>query len=192
VPRIALVFANTPVGDMTGPRPTEPTARAFLEAMRELGWSDGQNSMIERESAEGHPDRYAGLAQELLSLKLSLMVCSGASLTRAMAQATNGIPIVMAGAFADPVAEAGVKSLARPGGNLTGLTVSSSDTLQGKRLELLKEAFPGISRVAFLGKAIKVPEVCWWLLRLRLEQLFDLGHWDEQPLRLVSKRNEVM
>ena len=151
VPRIVLVFANTPVADITGPRPAQPNARAFLEAMRELGWIDGQNITIERKSAEGRPDRYAGLAQELLRLKLDLIVSAGASLTQSILQATSAIPIVIAGAFADPVAEAGVKSLARPGGNLTGLTVFSSNTIYGKRLELLKEVVPGISRVAFLG-----------------------------------------
>jgi putative tryptophan/tyrosine transport system substrate-binding protein len=148
VPRIALVFANAPVADLTGPRPAQPNARAFLEAMRELGWIDGQNITIERRSAEGRPDRYAGLAQELLRLKVDLIVCPAASLTQSIQQATSAIPIVIAGAFVDPVAEAGVKSLARPGGNLTGLTMFST---YGKRLELLKEAVPGISRVAFLG-----------------------------------------
>jgi putative ABC transport system substrate-binding protein len=151
VPRIALVFANAPLADITGPRPAQPNARAFLEAMRELGWIDGQNITIERKSAEGRPDRYAGLAQELLRLKLDLIVCPAASLTQSILQATSTIPIVIAGAFADPVIEGKVKSLARPGGNLTGLTMFSSNTLFGKRLELLKEAVPGISRVAFLG-----------------------------------------
>jgi ABC-type uncharacterized transport system substrate-binding protein len=141
VPRIALVFANAPVADLTGPRPAQPNARAFLEAMRELGWIDGQNITIERRSAEGRPDRYAGLAQELLRLKVDLIVCPAASLTQSIQQATSAIPIVIAGAFVDPVAEAGVKSLARPGGNLTGLTMFST---YGKRLELLKEAVPGV------------------------------------------------
>jgi putative ABC transport system substrate-binding protein len=152
-PRIALVLSNTPVADITGPNPTEPLVRVFLEAMRELGWIDGQNITIERMTAEGQPDRYARLAQELLNLKLNLMVVAGSGLTQAIMQATTTIPIVGAGAFGDAVVEAGVKSVARPGGNLTGLTVFSIGTIFGKRLELLKEAVPGISRVAHLGNS---------------------------------------
>jgi putative ABC transport system substrate-binding protein len=121
--------------------------------MRELGWIDGQNITSERKSAEGRPDQYAGVAQELLRLKLNLIVASGAGLTRTIMKATNAIPIVMAGAFYD-AADAGVKSMARPGGTVTGLTVASSNTLIGKRLELLKEAAPGISRVAYLGNSL--------------------------------------
>jgi len=136
-PRIALVLSNTPVADITGPNPTEPLVRVFLEAMRELGWIDGQNITIERMTAEGQPDRYARLAQELLNLKLNLMVVAGSGLTQAIMQATTTIPIVSAGAFGDAVVEAGVKSVARPGGNLTGLTVFSIGTIFGKRLELL-------------------------------------------------------
>jgi len=121
--------------------------------MRELGWIDGQNITIERMTAKGQPDRYARLAQELLNLKLNLMVVAGSGLTQAIMQATTTIPIVSAGAFGDAVVEAGVKSVARPGGNLTGLTVFSIGTIFGKRLELLKEAVPGISRVAHLGNS---------------------------------------
>jgi ABC-type uncharacterized transport system substrate-binding protein len=151
VPRIALVFPNSPVADMTGPHPASPAARAFLEAMRELGWIDGQNITIERKSAEGRPERYAGLVQELLRLKPNLIVCPAGTLTRAIAQATNVIPIVIAGALFDPVASGFAKSLAWPGGNMTGLAAGSSDTVFEKRLELLKEAVPKISRVAFVG-----------------------------------------
>ena len=106
-PRIALVLSNTPVADITGPNPTEPLVRVFLEAMRELGWIDGQNITIERMTAEGQPDRYARLAQELLNLKLNLMVVAGSGLTQAIMQATTTIPIVSAGAFGDAVVEAG-------------------------------------------------------------------------------------
>jgi putative ABC transport system substrate-binding protein len=155
-PRIALVLSSAPVADVTGPRPSDAGARAFIEGMRELGWVDGQNITIVRRSAEGRPDRYAGLIQDLLSLNLNLIVTGGASLTRAIAQATNTIPIVSAGSFADPVLEGGfAKSLARPGGNLTGLTVFPSNTLYAKRLELLKEAVPRISRIAFLGNVYR-------------------------------------
>jgi putative ABC transport system substrate-binding protein len=151
LPRIALVVANSPVADITGPLPTDSSTRAFLEGMRELGWIDGQNITIERKSAAGRPERYAGLAQELLGLNLNLIVTSAGGLTRAIAQATNVIPIVMAGSLYDPVASGFAKSLARPGGNMTGLAADASDTLFEKRLELFKEAVPRISRVAFVG-----------------------------------------
>jgi ABC-type uncharacterized transport system substrate-binding protein len=151
VPRIALVSANNPVAEITGPHPASPSARAFLEAMRGLGWIDGQNIIIERKSAEGRPERYADLVQELLRLNLNLIVTSTGLLTRAIAQATNVIPIVIAGALYDPVSSGFAKSLARPGGNMTGIAADSSDTLFEKRLELLKEAAPRISRVAYLG-----------------------------------------
>ncbi len=123
VPRIGLIFANTPETEMTGPRPTSKIARAFLEGMRELGWVDGQNITIVRKSAEGHPDRYISLAQELVSLKMDLMVVAGSGPLTAMMQATDTIPIVSAGGLVDPVAQGLVKSLGRPGGNVTGLTI---------------------------------------------------------------------
>jgi ABC-type uncharacterized transport system substrate-binding protein len=152
VPKIALVVPNAALSDVTGPRPADANPRAFLEGMRQLGWLDGQNITIERRSAEGHPERYAALAQELLRLDLNLIVAGGAGLTRAIAQATGTIPIVSAGSFADPVLEGGfAKSLAHPGGNLTGLTVFSSNSHYAKRLELFKEAVPRISRVAYLA-----------------------------------------
>jgi putative ABC transport system substrate-binding protein len=150
VPRIAFIFANTPETEITGPRPTNRLARAFLEGMRELGWVDGQNITIVRKSAEGHPDRYIGLAQEVVSLKMDLMVVSGAGPLTAMMQATDTIPIVSAGALTDPVAQGLTKSLGRPGGNVTGLTLIVSTALAAKRLQLLKEAVPKISRVALL------------------------------------------
>jgi ABC-type uncharacterized transport system substrate-binding protein len=151
VPRIALIFANTPEADMTGPRPTSKVARAFLEGMHALGWVDGQNITIVRKSAEGHPERYLRLAQELVSLKMDLLVVSGAGPLTAMMQATDTIPIVSAGALTDPVAQGLAKSLGRPEGNVTGLTVIVSTALGSKRLELLKEAVPKISRVAVLS-----------------------------------------
>src|SRR5260370_26239244 len=150
VPRIGLIFANTPETEMTGPRPTSKIARAFLEGMRELGWVDGQNITIVRKSAEGHPDRYISLAQELVSLKMDLMVVAGSGPLTAMMQATDTIPIVSAGGLVDPVAQGLVKSLGRPGGNVTGLTIIVSTGTGSKRLELLKEAVPKISRVALL------------------------------------------
>jgi putative ABC transport system substrate-binding protein len=156
-PTIALLFAQSPPAGISGPRPTSPSARAFLEGMRELGWVDGQNIAIERRSAEGHPDRYLALAQEMVRLKVDAVVISGvASFVVAARQATQTIPIVMVGLAGDPVELKLVKSLAKPGGNVTGSTFVAGPQFS-KRLELLKEAAPAVSRVAFLGSPADSP-----------------------------------
>jgi putative ABC transport system substrate-binding protein len=121
---------------------------AFRQRLRELGYVEGKNIFIEYRYADGKPQRVPDLAAELVGLKVDVIVTSGsvASLTAKKASAT--IPIVFAAA-PDPVGGGLVSSLARPGGNLTGLSVMGPD-LDGKRLELLKEAFPKVARVAFL------------------------------------------
>ena len=125
-------------------------AKALWLTLRELGYIEGQNIAFEYRYAEGKPERYPELAAELVGLKLDIIVAAGGSaLVRAAKEATNTIPIVMSGAAPDPVKAGLVESLARPGGNVTGLT-SLSRELGGKRLELLKEAFPKITRVAVL------------------------------------------
>jgi putative ABC transport system substrate-binding protein len=119
--------------------------------MHELGWVEGQNIIVERRFAEGHDERLPVLAAELVQLKVDLIVASGPRETRAAKAATDTIPIVFAGA-GDPVAFGFVASLAHPGGNVTGLSIVSPE-LSRKRLELLKEAVPGGSRVAVLTNA---------------------------------------
>jgi putative tryptophan/tyrosine transport system substrate-binding protein len=119
---------------------------AFRKGLRELGYVEGKNIVIEYRFAEGKEDRLRELAAELVRLKVNIIVAAGSA---AVAKdATQTIPIVFAAA-ADPVASGIVASLAQPGGNVTGLTILAPE-LTGKRLELLKEAFPRISRVAFL------------------------------------------
>jgi putative ABC transport system substrate-binding protein len=120
---------------------------AFRQGLRDLGYVEGRNLAIEYRSAEGNIDRLPELAAELVRIKIDCIVTAGAAPTRAAKQATGAIPIIMAN-NADPVNEGLVASLARPGGNITGLTNLTSD-LAGKRLELLKEAIPKLSRVAF-------------------------------------------
>ncbi len=120
------------------------------QGLRELGYVEGQNLVIEYRSAEGKPERRPVLATELVRLKVDVIVAPGAPpLIRAAKQATSMIPIVMAGLFVDPVEAGFVQSLAKPGGNITGITNFETD-LHPKRLELLKEAFPRISRVAII------------------------------------------
>jgi putative ABC transport system substrate-binding protein len=147
-PRIALLLGNTPIPEISGPIPTNPFVRAFLEGMRELGWVDGQNISIERRSAEGRPDRYLPLIQEMMTLKVDVIVVSGVlSLVASAQRASQTTPIVMAGLGGDPVQLGLVKSLANPAGNVTGSTNIAAPA-NGKRLELLKEAIPTASRVA--------------------------------------------
>jgi putative ABC transport system substrate-binding protein len=119
-------------------------------ALRELGYIDGQNITIEYRSAKGKPDRVAELAAELARLKVDIIVAGGGDpVVRATQNATKTIPVVIVGAGIDPVVAGHVESLARPGGNVTGITNLSRE-LGGRRLELLKEAVPKIVRVAVL------------------------------------------
>jgi putative tryptophan/tyrosine transport system substrate-binding protein len=159
-PTIAVIYGNTPEEEIAAPHRTDRQAQAFVQAMSRLGWVEGQNITIIWRSAEGRPDRYQVLAQDLASNKLHLMVVAGGPpLLRVLQKAMNTIPIVMAGTFADPVGSGVAKSLARPEGNVTGLTTSPSRALNDKRLELLRETAPRISRVAYLtNTGLRVPE----------------------------------
>jgi ABC-type uncharacterized transport system substrate-binding protein len=126
--------------------PRHPSYRS----LRELGYIEGQNIAIEYRYAEGRPDRESGLAAELVRLKVDIIVvASGDRTIQAAKNATKTIPIVMMGQGSDPVRAGHVESLARPGGNVTGVTNLTSE-LGGKRLELFKEAVPKLSRVAVL------------------------------------------
>ena len=124
---------------------------AFLQGLRELGWIDGQSILIEYRWASGSPDRLPALAEDLVRLKIDLIVAVATPVIQAAKNATSTIPIVMPSA-ADPVGTGLVASLARPGGNVTGMSHMHPE-LAGKRLELLKELLPKLSRVAFLGYA---------------------------------------
>jgi putative ABC transport system substrate-binding protein len=124
-------------------------AKAFRQGIHELGYVEGRNIAIEYRSAEGELDRLPELAAELVRLKVDVIVTSSGQGALRAKKATSTIPIVMAGS-ADAVKQGIVASLGRPGGNVTGLTETSQD-LSGKRLELLKQAFPGISRVGVLN-----------------------------------------
>ena len=123
---------------------------ALLQRLRELGWIEGRTVAIEVRWADGRSDRYAEIAAEFVRLKVDVIVTSGGSLVAAK-QATSAIPIVFALA-SDPIGDGLVASLARPGGNVTGLSVQAPD-LAGKRLELLREVVPGLRRLAILANA---------------------------------------
>jgi putative ABC transport system substrate-binding protein len=150
---------------------------AFRQGLRELGYVEGKNIVIEWRSSDGNLDRNAALAAELLRLKVDVIVSLGSSLTRAAKAATSTVPIVMT-QEPDPVGNGFVASLARPGGNMTGLSTLAPE-LSGKRLEILKEVVPGLSRVAvFLGsvnreseQVLKEMDLAASALKLKLQYL---------------------
>ena len=123
---------------------------AFTQRLRELGYTEGQNLVIEWRFADGHAERLPALVAELVRLQVDCLVVGGTEATRVAKQATRTIPIVMINASDDPVRLGLITSLARPGGNITGV-IDSAEQLAGKRLELLKEAFPHIARVGHLS-----------------------------------------
>ena len=152
--RVGLMAVGTPLSEMLGPEPVSPDLRAFVQGLRALGYVEGQNLILERRSAEGRIERYDDIVAELVRLKLDVIVGGTDRLARAAKAVTTTVPIVMVGG--DPVGAGAVQSLARPGGNVTGLTNSVGPEIEAKRLELLKAMLPGVSRVAYLAnKEIK-------------------------------------
>jgi putative tryptophan/tyrosine transport system substrate-binding protein len=132
---------------------------ALRQGLREHGYVEGQNLEIEYRSADGHPDRFPELAAELVRLPVDLIVTRGTPAAKAAKAATSTIPIVMA-AIGEPLGVGVVASLARPGGNVTGLSAFVTE-LSGKRVELLKEAFPSIGLVGFMqnmGNPVSPPQ----------------------------------
>jgi putative ABC transport system substrate-binding protein len=142
VPLIGVLYGGSASG-------ISARIEAFRQRLRELGYVEGENIVIEYRRAEAKLDRLPTLAAELVRLKAAVVVSAGAPSTRAAKEATSTIPIVMA-QDADPVADGFVASLARPAGNITGLATLAQE-LSGKRLELLKEIVPKLTHVAVLG-----------------------------------------
>ena len=158
----SLVQAQQPtkiarIGYLTGATPIGQAARieAFRQGLRELGYVEGKNIVVEYRYAEEKLNRLPALAAELVRLKVDVIVTGGSGNTRAAKEATNTIPIVMA-QDSDPVANRFVASLARPGGNITGLATLAPE-IGGKQLELLKEVVPKLSRAAVLGAPSTTP-----------------------------------
>jgi putative ABC transport system substrate-binding protein len=140
IPRVGFIRSGTPNTESLG-------FEAFRNGLRELGYIEGRNIIIEYRSAAGNVDRLAELAAELVQLRCDVIV-GNVPVIRAARQASNSVALVLV-SVPDPVALGLVNSLARPGGNITGLSTLGAD-LQAKRLELLKEAVPRLSRVAIL------------------------------------------
>ena len=191
---------NVPrIGFLSAVSPSTISARldAFRQELRELGFVEGKNIVIEWRSAEGKSDRLPGLAAELVRLKVDLVVSGGVATTRAAKQATVTIPIVMA-SDDDPVGSGFAASLARPGGNITGLSTLSPE-ISGKQLELLKEIVPKLSRVGVLGdvtrpgipQALREINVAADAFRVQVQYLEVRGSKDiEIAFRAASKQRD--
>ena len=136
------------LGDST-PLAESERAAAFARRLHDLGWIEGRTIAIEYRWADGRSDRLAEIAAEFARLKVDIIVTGGTPAVMAAKQAAPVVPIVFA-AVGDPVGTGIVASLARPGGNVTGLSALTAD-LAGKRLELLREVVPGLSRLAIMG-----------------------------------------
>ena len=148
--RVGVVAARSPVSEIAGPEPVSPSFRALVQGLRALGYVEGQNLILERRSAEGRYERFGDIVAELVRLKADVIVTGTDAAARAAKAVTTTVPIVMA-VSGDPVGAGIVQSLARPGGNITGLTFQVGPEIDAKRLELLRAMLPGASRVAFLA-----------------------------------------
>lgn len=149
------------IGFLRRTAPELASFEAFRQGLRELGYSETQNVVIEQRYAHGAAERLPGLAAELIRLKPDVIVVDGLTTARAVKAATTSIPVIFL-LGSDPVSDGLVESLARPGGNFTGLTSSAGYAMAGKRLELLKSAVPNLSRLAVLGNptnAITAPSL---------------------------------
>jgi putative ABC transport system substrate-binding protein len=142
LPTIGLLGAATP-------STTSPWIAAFVQRLREFGWVEGRNIVMEYRWAEGRTERYAEIAAEFVRLKVDVVVTHSTAAVVAAKQVTSVIPIVFTNA-GDPVANGLVVSLARPGGNITGLSIQGTDTA-AKRLDLLREIVPGLRRLAIIA-----------------------------------------
>jgi putative ABC transport system substrate-binding protein len=187
VPRTGYLGATPP---STYPARIE----AFRQGLRELGYVEGKNIVVEYRYAEGKADRERELAAELVRLKVDVIVTAGPTVTRAAKEATVTIPIVFA-QDGDPVASGFVASLARPGGNITGLSTLAPE-ISGKRLELLKEIVPKLSRVTVIGSStepgtaqvLKEMEIAAGSLKVKLQYLDVLSFKDiETVFRAAAK-----
>jgi len=188
VPRIGYVSATSPSANVG-------RIEAFRQGLRELGFVEGKNIVIEWRYAEGKFDRLPALVAELVRLKVDVIVTSGPQATRVAKEATSTIPIVMS-QDNDPVGNGFVTSLARPGGNITGLSILSPE-LSGKQLELLKEIVPKLARVAVVGdsnepgnaQALKEVELAAETFKVQLQHVDVLNLEDiEHSFQSASKQ----
>ena len=151
--RVGVAFNAMPASEIVGS--DYPGTRAFVHRLRALGYVEGQNLILEPRSGEGHPERFGAIVRELVGLNCDVIVTSGTEMARQAKAVTTTVPIVMATSI-DPVGTGLVRSLARPGGNITGLNSGVSFEVEAKRLELLKEAVPRAVRIMFLSSRLGI------------------------------------
>jgi putative ABC transport system substrate-binding protein len=145
--RVAIVNASGRATEMT--EAMDPFVRVVLSELRGLGYTEGKNLVVERRSGEGRRDSYSSVAREVVDLKPDVIVAGSGLVARALRGVTATIPIVTV--TSDPIALGLVTQLARPGGNVTGFSIDAGPEVMGKRLGLLKETFPKVSRVAYVA-----------------------------------------
>lgn len=177
VQRVGLLLQTTP-------QAASHITTAFTQALRELGHVEGKNVAFEYRWAEGEPGRFAAFAAELVRLRVDLIVASASPAAEAARRASSSIPVVMVNAE-DPIEAGLVQSLARPGGNVTGVSAQLTPEIRAKQLQLLKEALPGLARVVLLRRAALAHAAVWKeyeagarALQMKI-QFFDLQSLDE-------------
>jgi putative tryptophan/tyrosine transport system substrate-binding protein len=148
--KVAWIATTSPLSELVGPNPSHPLANAFLRGLHELGYNEGKNLQIEWRSAEGKFDNLPAIIQQLIIDKVDIIVAPANEVIQAAKSVTQTVPIVMVGT-GFPEEQQYVQSLARPGGNITGLTGEISLEMTGKRLQIIKELLPNVTRLAWLG-----------------------------------------
>ena len=181
--------------------PEQPAGRAFLDGLRENGFIEGQNIIIERRFAEGRIDQYAPLLAELIRLGVNIIVTSANDATRAAKQANIKIPIVMLSVF-DPVGQGLVASLAHPGGNITGVIMDDSPEISAKRLQLFRDAVPKVSRAAvlinpgetYVTAELKALELAARSLNIALQviEVHQVGDFEGAFARMANERCDAL
>jgi putative ABC transport system substrate-binding protein len=157
--RVAIVLTTSPIAELAGPNPEHPLTRAILHELRDLGYVEGRNLIFERRSAEGDPSRYSQIMDDLIRLNTDAIILSDSpELIRAARAATRTTPLLLMG-YARAVEDGFAASLARPGGNITGLAAYPGQEFAAKMLQVFKEAVPGLRRVAFLRSPTAPPEL---------------------------------
>lgn len=150
MPRVAIVFNSPPLEALTTSPPLHDAARAIVEGLKDFGWVDGRNVKLVWRSAEQHPDRFPAIMDELVRIPVDVIVVSGNVMAKAALAKTRSIPIVM-GSSSLAVEDGLIESYSRPGGNVTGVATAVGEHLSGKRIALLKQLAPRVSRVAFVS-----------------------------------------
>lgn len=177
--------------------PPGPRQEVFRQGMRELGYVEGKNVIFEWRNGGGKRERGRALAEELVRLNVDVIVTGGPGATRAVSNATKTIPIVMT-QDNDPIDNGFVASLAHPGGNITGLSNQAAE-LSGKRLELLKEVVPKLSRVAIFGTtaaqsyaaSLKEAQLAATVLKIKLQHIDVLGVKDIEPAFRAAEKGRA-